>query len=392
MAPLRESIMRLVLLLVGGLLVAAAESFFLARALVRPIRALQEGAARIGAGELDQRIQIKTGDELEALAERFNKMGADLQASYAELERKVDERTRELSEALEQQTATAEILRVISGSPTDVQPVLDTVAARAGALCHAEGSRVWLLQGGQLRAMTSYGSLYEDDKGREALPVSRSSVVGRAFIDRALVHAEDVLPLIDTEYPEVRELQAHYGFRTVLAVPMLREGESVGVIALLRNQVHAFSGAEVALIQAFADQSVIAIENVRLFNETKQALERQTATGEVLRVISESPGDAQPALDAVAERARLLCQAQGSRVWLPDGDRLRSATGYKLDDGSDAGRGEALPMRATSVVGRAFVERRIVQVDDVEAVLDSEYPDSREVQLRHRFRSVLAVP
>ncbi|HEY6354487.1 MAG TPA: GAF domain-containing protein, partial [Burkholderiaceae bacterium] len=521
LAPLRESIMRLLWLLVGGLLLAAAESFVLARALVRPIRALQEGAARIGAGELDQRIRIKTGDELEGLAEQFNKMGAELQASYAGLERKVEERTRELRDALEQQTATAEvlqvisgsvadatpvfdkilescerlfdcstlvvnligddsvaqlgaggllhlvahrppsdaqdglkslypmrlgdtatemairerrvlnfsdvlngegvpegapvparlrgysysqmvaplmwdergigsisvirgrlggftqkecdllktfadqaviaiqnsrlfnetkealerqtataeILRVISGSPTNVQPVLDTVAERSGALCRAEGSRVWLLQGGKLCAMTSYGSVYVDD-AREALPLGRGSVAARAFVDRALVHVQDVLPLIDSEYPDVRHLQARYGFRTVLAVPMLREGESVGVIALLRNEVRPFSAAEIALVRAFADQAVIAIENVRLFNETKEALERQTATSEVLRVISESPADVQPVMDAVAERARLLCKAQGGRVWLPEGDRLRSITGYKLyklDDGSDAG-------------------------------------------------------
>jgi signal transduction histidine kinase/putative methionine-R-sulfoxide reductase with GAF domain len=391
LAPLYDSLFRLVLLLLGGLLLAAAESFFLARTLVRPLRALQEGAERIGAGELDQRIDVRSGDELEGLAERFNQMGAALQASYTQLERKVEERTRELSDALERQTATAEILRVISGSPTDVQPVLDTVAERSGALCHAEGSRVWLLQGDQLHAMTSYGSVYSDD-ARESVPLRRGSVVGRAFIERALVHVHDVLPLIDTEFPDVRELQARYGFRTVLAVPMLREGDSVGVITLLRKAVRAFSPAEIALVQAFADQAVIAIENVRLFNETKEALEQQTATSEVLQVISSSVADVQPVLDAVAERSRALCKAHGSRVWLVKGDQLRAMTGYSVSDASHVGRGEALPTRPTSVVGRAFVERNSVHIDDVATLDPSQYPDARLYQQRHGFRTALAVP
>ena len=291
-APLYATLQRTSFLLIAALLISIAASFFLARALVRPLRALQEGAAQIGAGDLERRIEVRTGDELEGLAEQFNRMSGQLRESYAGLERKVEQRTAELTEALEYQTATAEILKVISNSPTDVQPILEAVAERSRLLCRAHGSRVWLLDGDHLRAVTGYKLEDGSESGRdELLPLTRRSVVGRAFVDRRTVHVEDVAPLIDSEYPDSRAIQALHGFRTVLAVPMLREGASVGIIAVLRTQMQPFSKAEIRLVETFADQAVIAIENVRLFNETKEALEQQTATGDILRVISSSPTD-----------------------------------------------------------------------------------------------------
>ena len=183
---------------------------------------------------------------------------------------------------------------------------------RAGLLCRAEGSRVWLESGGKLHAnaMKGYGATYGRDSLGTELTLRPTSVVGRAFLERRTLHFDDVVPLMETEFPDVRELQAKNGFRTVLAVPMILKGESIGAIALLRNQVRPFSPAEIALVQTFADQAVIAIENVRLFKETNEALERQTATAEVLRVISASPTDVQPVFDAIAERARALCARQ----------------------------------------------------------------------------------
>ena len=226
----------------------------------------------------------------------------------------------ETKEALERQTATAEILRVISSSPTDVQPVLEAVAERSGLLCRAEGSRVWLPQGDQLRAMTNYGRSYESIEQAETLPLHSSSVGARAFLERRYVHVEDVLPLIDTEYPDMRQLQARYGFRTVLAVPMLREGTAVGVISLLRNEVRPFSQAEIRLVQTFADQAVIAIENVRLFNETKEALEQQTATAEVLQVISSSVADTKPVFERILDSTERLFECRRTAIFLAPGD------------------------------------------------------------------------
>jgi GAF domain-containing protein len=228
----------------------------------------------------------------------------------------------ETKEALERQTATSEVLKVISASPTDVQPVLEAVAQRAGLLCRAEGSRVWLSSGDHLRAMTGYGPGYEAESVGEVLPMRPTSIAGRAFLERRCVHVEDVVPLMETEYPDVRTLQARNGFRTVLAVPMLREGQSIGVIALLRNHVRPFAPAEIGLLQTFADQAVIAIDNTRLFNETQEALEQQTATAEILQVISASPTDVQPVFDAIAERARTLCGAQIGGVARFDGEQV----------------------------------------------------------------------
>ncbi|SCK24190.1 Signal transduction histidine kinase [Variovorax sp. HW608] len=212
----------------------------------------------------------------------------------------------ETQEALARQTATAEVLKVISASPTDVQPVLDSVAERAGLLCRAEGSRVWLAAVDCLRAMTSYGPAYGGEGAGLELPLRPSSIAGQAFVEQRCVHVEDVVPLIDAQYPDVRELQARNGFRTVLAVPMLRDGRSIGVISLLRNQVRPFSAAEISLVQTFADQAVIAIENTRLFNETREALEQQTATSDVLEVISGSMADAQPVFDKILESCQRL--------------------------------------------------------------------------------------
>ncbi|MDN8611934.1 sensor histidine kinase [Variovorax ginsengisoli] len=272
-AKLNDSFLRAAVLLLAGLAISALAASLLARSMVRPIRTLARGARRIGQGDLNQQIEVSTGDELEGLAQQFNRMSAQLRESYGELERKVEQRTAELSAALEHQTATAEILRVISRSPTDLQPVLQAVAERSAALCRAYGCRIWLPEEDHLRSMTGYLGVRRDEAvaGRdEVLPLTRGSVVGRAFAERRTVHVQDVTRLLDAEYPDSREPQTRHGFRTVLAVPMVRDGASAGVIAVMRRQVQPFSNAEVRLVETFADQAVIAIENARLFREIEE--------------------------------------------------------------------------------------------------------------------------
>jgi signal transduction histidine kinase len=218
---------------------------------------------------LSQKIVVDTDDELEDLAEQFNSMSAQLRASYGELERKVELRTAELRAALEFQTATADTLRVLSRSPTNLQPVLQAVAERSVRLCRAHGSRVWLPAGeGLLRAMTGYQiESYAELGHDEELLQNSESVVGRAFVERRTVHVDDVRELLDSRYPASRPGQVRLGFRTILAVPMVREGSSVGVLTVLRKDVQPFSTAEVRLVETFADQAVIAILNARMFQE-----------------------------------------------------------------------------------------------------------------------------
>ena len=286
----------------------------------------------------------------------------------------------ETKEALERQTATSEVLNVMSRSPADVQPVLDIVAERAGLLCRAEGSRVWLESGGKLHAnaMKGYGTTYGRDSLGTELMVRPTSVVGRAYLERRTLHIDDVVPLMDTEYPDVRELQAKNGFRTVLAVPMQLKGESIGAIALLRNQVRPFSPAEIALVQTFSDQAVIAIENVRLFNETREALEQQTATAEVLEVISSSVADAVPVFDKILMACERLFDGTQLMVLLVDDDRLKLAAlrGPDLERMERVRRIHPIPL-AGSATEKAIRERRLLTFGDV--LNEVDVPDG----LRH---------
>ena len=236
----------------------------LARGMVRPIRTLDEGARRIGAGDLDQKIDVRTGDELQGLAEQFNRMTGKLRESYAGLERKVDERTRELKNSLEQQTAISEILRVISSSPTDVQPVLQAVAERAAHLCGAPYARVMVIDGEMLVPRADYST--EPVFSGFPVPVARTSFTGRAVVDRATVHFADIVPIADAEFPDAAENIRRLGCRAVLAVPLLREDGAYGGIFLFRREPGLFSSDQVALVETFARQAAIAIDNVRLFN------------------------------------------------------------------------------------------------------------------------------
>ncbi|MDH4114102.1 MAG: GAF domain-containing protein, partial [Burkholderiaceae bacterium] len=283
---------------------------------------------------------------------------------------------RETQQALERQTATAEVLRVISESPTDVEPVLQAVAERAGKLCNADGARVWLVAEGKLRAMTSYGPAYAAMEGLEDLPLRRTSIGGRSVLERRAIHVEDVVPLMDTEYPDIRPLHERYGFRTVLNVPLLREGEAVGAISLLRNEVRPFVAAEIGLLQTFANQAVIAIENVRLFNETKEALERQTATAEVLQVISGSIADAAPVFDKILDSCQRLFASEQLAVMLLKDDGRVYPVAWRGPNFEELVRTVGSMPLDTSITGRALRERRTVQVapDELKAI---PYPGIR---------------
>jgi len=287
LAPLYGSALRSAALLALALGLAALAALFLARRMTGPIRQLQTGAARIGAGELNRRIDIRTGDELEGLAGEFNRMAGDLQKSYAELEQKVEERTAELKEALNQQTATAEVLQVINASPGDLAPVFDAMLDKAHTLCGATLGSLFLFDGELFRAAATHG--YPEDLAERL----RQGVILSAttqLLDDSIpwVHNPD-LTLLDT--PTARAVSGRGGVRTNLMLPLRKDGRLLGTISCNRQEVRPFTAKEIALLQSFAAQAVIAMDNARLLDEIRQ---RQAE----LRVTFDNMGDGVAMFDA----------------------------------------------------------------------------------------------
>jgi signal transduction histidine kinase len=393
-APLYQSLERMGYVLLGALALAFIAGMFLAGRMVVPIQALRAGAARIGSGDLAQRITIRSGDEVEALANQFNDMAGKLQESYADLEKKVEQRTAELSESLEQQTAISETLRVISNSPNDLRPVLNSVAENAARICEAQYTDIFIIEDDVLRVVAGFGEI-----GRlvdEPFPLDRSTIVGRSVMDRQPVHVEDVQQAGD-EFARGRELAKRFGHHTTLAVPLIREGHALGAIAIRRTDVRPFEQKHITLLSTFADQAAIAIENVRLFEaeqqrtrELSESLEQQTATAEVLKIISRSTFDLQLVLNTLVESVARLCDADMVSIRRPKALGFlhvatrgvpREYSEYMQNHPIEAGRG--------TVAGRVLLEGKPVHVADVQT--DPEYTMTA-ISQRAGFHTFLGVP
>jgi GAF domain-containing protein len=312
-----------------------------------------------------------------------------------EKNRALTEAHAQMTETLEQQTATSEILRVIAGSPTALQPVLDALVESAGRLCEATDTFLLLVEGDQLRVAALHGSV-EDTAGFSHV-IHRGWVAGRAVVDGRTVHVED-LANAGAEFPLGAQIAIRFGHRTALAMPLFRTGVPIGALFLRRREVRPFSAKEIALLATFADQAVIAIENVRLFKELEgrnrelsEALEQQTATAEILRVISQSQTDVQPVFDAIVQSAVRLCDGLFSSLFQFDGEMLHPGAAYNYTPEALAELHRVFPARPTRTfgVGRAILERASVLIPDVEADADyQQHALSRAIG----WRSGLFVP
>ena len=317
--------------------------------------------------------------------------------SVAELQERLDTLTRELGEAREQQTATANVLKIISHSAFQLQPVFDTIVQTARRLCDAEWAGLHTLrEEGKycLAAADNADDAFIKYASEHPIPPGRGSLIGRTAVEGETVHIPDCLA--DPEYTFL-DHQAVGRYRSMLGVPLLRHGVVIGVIALVRNAIVPFTDRQIDLVRTFADQAVIAIENVRFFEaeqeltrELTESLQQQTATADVLKVIGQSSFDLQRVLDALVESAASLCQADKTMVYRREGDNYHLAASYGFTDEfrryaishpHTTGRGTA--------VGRMSLERRTIHIPDVSS--DPEYT-FRQGQSLGNFRTVLAVP
>src|SRR5262245_41911780 len=359
-----------------------------ARALV-VVPMLKEGGLAGAIALYRQEVRPFTDKQIE-LVQNFAAQ-AVIAIENTRLLNELRQRTNDLSESLEQQTATSEVLKVVASSSGELQPVFEAMLANATRLCEASYGAMWLRDGDEFRNAALHGPLppdyLEQVRSGPIAAAGQETTMGRVAQTRQSLQIADM--------SESRAYLAHHplavaavdvaGIRTLVTVPMLKDDNLVGVISIYRQEVRPFTEKQIELVTNFASQAVIAIENTRLLSELRESLQQQTATADVLKVISRSTFDLQPVLDTLAESAASLCEAYDSTIWQPDGERLLLLAHYGPISV------ESLPIIRGTAAGRTFIDGRTIHIADLQSEA-KEYPESSENARRWDFHAILCVP